>query len=326
MKTNNIKLWITGAAISASLVSTPAISAVVYEENFDQPDVIVIQKNQTPGTDWLRRNNTNIIPTRSTIGSGVLTIKTEDPKYGGASSTLSDTLDFFNQELTYTFSGFNLKTAGPEGRLSDQWAKVGVTAGPVSVSKFIVGFNGTGRFTVQVEQPPLLGSRAEVLKIKDFKVPFFSFDISQLSRVELVLDKTYFRILFAFGNPLDSISFAGKHGLDRDRWFFDTVNLGGVQSALASAETRLNNAKASGDQAAIASAQAIYDDLLVQYEAKLLEAEPLKGDTDIFVAAASQDASTLRADAVQEVGAVLTLDKITVETTNTLDVLKSALP
>ncbi len=321
-----ITQWILTGILASGFFSATSQAAVVFEDLFDQADITALSTRPTPDDPWRVLQYSGREPTQAYISNGLLNITTQEQRFGGATTPLQDSLDFFNQELTYTFSGIQLDAIG-QGKPSQQWAKLGVTAGTGSIwyahSYFIVAFNGAGRFSVQVQQPQVSG-RPRVIYIKDFQVPFFNFAITDLSEIKLVLDDTYFRILFTFGNPLDQLSFGGTHGLKRDDWFFDTVGVGRVKAQLDNAQRILDNAIAAGDQVAIDSAQANYDALLADYNAKAAEAEALKGDSALVVSAASNDARVLRfVEGYTDVGAALSIDSIRVETTNTLDVLRN---
>ena len=331
MKYNKFTSWIAATALTAlslGLISTPAYAEVIFEDRFDQPaEPTAVSLNASADSEWQIRKKELLGLASARVGGGLLDVHSEQNVFGGVSSSRSDNFDFFRRELTFTFSGFDLKPFGV-GNPAYQWAKVGVFAGDGSLwhasSQFVIAFNATGQFSVQVRQPPQGAGRLQTLNVKDFRVPYFSFDIAELSKVQLVLDDTYFRILFVFGNELDQLSFGGEHGLDRTRWFFDTVGVLQAEQNLNTAQIILDNAIASGDQTAIAEAELNLQNRQEQYDAKLLEAEPLYGDTSILVAAGSNDARYLRnSEGHTEVGASLTLDYVRVETTNTLDVLRN---
>lgn len=328
MNHNNIVKCVAGAILSTSLFFTTSHAATVYEDLFDQVEATNIPLDPRPDvSDWsIRKFTIRGKPTRANAANGTMNITTEEAKYGGVGTELLDAYDFFNQELTFTWSGVDLNPIG-EGNPTYQWAKFGVSAGAGNLwyafSHFLIAFSGTGQFSVQVQQPNDTG-RPQVIYVKDFHVPYFNFDSSELSKVQLVLDDTYFRILFVFGNELDQLSFGGTHGLSRDKWFYDTVGLGTAESRLNSAQRILDNAIEAGDQVAIDSAQATYDTRLDDYNTKKEEAEALKGNTSMLVMAASNDASILRnVEGFTEVGAALAVDTVRIETTNTLDVLRN---
>ncbi|MDX1810999.1 MAG: hypothetical protein R3240_03570 [Gammaproteobacteria bacterium] len=326
MKYNKSIGWILSAGLAASLFTANAQSAVVFEETFDQSPPIALSTRGSTTTEWIKRQGTlRGKITTAQMGDGVLDITTTEQDYGGASTGRSDLYDFFNQELTYTFSGINLQPVG-QSQPANQWAKFGVFASDGSLwyggSMFLVGFNGKGRFTLQVKQPSLQTNTIESLYVKDFKVPYFNFDIADISKVKITLDDTYFRILFIFKNELDQISFGGEHGLDRDRWFVDSVYLWRAKAELDQAQIAYDDAVASGDQARIDAALAALQAAQDAYDAKYAEADPLKGDTSVFISASSTDATYLRSSNL-EAGANLKIDTLRVETTNVLDVLRN---
>jgi len=329
MKYNNIAKWITSSALCASLFSAPAFSEIIFEDSFDQVEISSIPFNPTPDLEWQYRFGTIYgVPTTASVGGGALTIQTEEPRFGGVSTSHSDVYDFFNQEITYTFDGLDLTPIG-QSNPSQQWAKVGVIAGDGTIwyarSYFIVGFNGTGQFSVQVRQPSEANAnRLEKVFIKDFKVPYFNFDSNDLSKIQITLDDTYFRILFVFANELDQISFGGEHQLRREDWIYDTVGLAGAKDSVRVAQILLDNAIDSGDQAAIDSAQENYNTRFEAYQQKLIEADPLMGNTSVLVATSSNDARQLRfSEGFTEVGSQISVNSVKVETTNILDVLRN---
>ncbi len=328
MNQNTLTKWIVGTVFSASFLATPAYAATVYEDSFDQVEIPSLSTRPNEGTDWVKRFSTlRGVPTTAGITDGAINILTEEPRFGGVATPVFDDFDFFDRELTFTFEGFDLHPQG-RSRPSSQWAKVGVTAGEGSIwtaySHFIIAYSATGQFSVQVQEASP-GSNFPVRKnVKDFRVPFFNFDATELSKIQLVLDDTYFRILFVFGNELDQLSFGGEHGLSRDNWLYDTIGVGQAQEAVRIAQIILNNAIASGDQAAIDSAQANYDTRVATFDAKSLEADQLKGDTGLVIMGASNDASILRnVRGLTDIGASVKVEAVRVETTDTLEVLRN---
>lgn len=297
-----------------------------------------------PNIDWYTTyTNLSFRKTDVTAGEGLLTIHTEDINSGVLSHT-SDNYDFFNQELTYTFDGVSIQALG-QSRIASQWVKFGVVANSdrnlwKSYPLFLIAVSGSGAFSLQIWQGSDRAPR------KEFKSNIFNFDVTLLRKVELTMDATNFRILFNFENPLDVLSFGGPHNLDRNSWYVDTVGVNFAKRQMDDAlktlttwEGLLAEAQASGVQADIDAAQAQvntwqdrYDAAVVNYDAKLLLAEGAIGDSalmlsvtsdvnDIVNAMSPAQKAVFDADyaaGLTEIGARVTVNSITVETTNIL--------
>jgi len=297
-----------------------------------------------PEIDWYTTyTNLSARKTDVTAGEGVLTIHTED-KNSGILSHVSDNYDFFNQELTYSFDGVNIQALG-QSRIASQWVKFGVVANSDrnlwrSYPLFLVAVSGSGAFSLQIWQGDDRAPR------KEFKSNVFNFDVSLLRKVELTMDATNFRVLFNFENPLDVLSFGGPHNLDKNSWYVDTVGVGFAKRQMDDAfktltvwEETLVEAQASGVQADIDAAQLKvndwqdrYDIAVLNYEDKLSLAEGAIGDSALMLSVSSDAGDVINsmtraqlnvfeADymaGLVEIGARVTVNSITVETTNIL--------
>jgi len=311
-----VLLWASTAIFSCCIMVSAVNAEIVFEDSFDANSVT---SRDNPDSVWGITKRGFYTLASSTIESGNLVIETNDGNYGGVVSYQSNDMDFFNQELTYRFSGIDLQPM-EGGQHISEWIRLGIIAGSNSrwagFSQFILTYNGVGRFSIQVRQPRATGSSLETLAVKDFRTPSFNFDPSELSSVNITIDEQNYRVLFIFSNPLDQLSFAGTHHLNREYWVDEDrveseVGLNAEINALTNAEIALDAATAGGDSVTINSAQAEYDASLSAYDAKLVLADEVKGDVALLIAGSSQD-----------VGARVNIDHVLVETSDILSVLK----
>jgi len=345
----NKRKWLLVLLVAGGFC-TSLNAEVVYQDNFDRnfvdadgiPQTVELIQRQRldsrvdTSKDWYTIfSNLAFWKTEATAGEGLLTINTEDTSSGILSQT-TDNFDFFKRELTFTFDGISIQALG-QSRIASQWVQFGVVANSnrqfwKSSPLVLVAVSGSGAFSLQVWQ----GEDKEPRKV--FKSNVFNFDVSLLRNVKFTMDDTNFRVLFSFENPLDVLSFGGPHNLDPDLWFVDTV---GVNTARLGMENAQRNLTAweealadgvSGAQAQIDFWQNEFDTQSDNYDAALLLVGGIQGDSAIIISVNS-DASTIvtgmsreekaifDADyeaGIAEIGARVTLDSITVETTNIL--------
>ncbi len=318
MKHHILKL--AQASILAAIVLVPAANAaVVFTDTFDGP-LTTLTDSRTSGETWARSrySNSRISQTNAEIGNGVLRVETDNKPYGGAAIiNASSEFDFFTNEITITLTGINILSPG-NGRLSAQGLKLGITSylsfrynNWSSYSNFGVGVYGSGRFLFAGYNASV--GRITAVPMQSIPAPFLNFDVSRITAVKLTLNAIHYRLAFEFGNPLNALSFAGLHNLNKDQWrvsgamrrlVFDKKN---AAEDLADAQALM-----PADAVAVADAQVAYDAVVVAYDALWLTEEANAGMSHIFFGAVSEDGE----------GAAVTLDSITVETTNILDVLK----
>jgi len=350
MTHKSVTKWLC-ALILPGIISTAANAEIIYQDNFDTVGVETVPfwprfGAPDPNADWITiYQNLASRTTNVEKGDGSLVIKTE-AKNSGVVSHVSDVFNFFNQELTYTFDGINIEILG-ESHLAEQWVKFGVVANSnkdvwPSFPLFLVSYSGVGQFSFQVKQPLVGAPGFDVEPRKDFRSRIFNFDVSKLSKVQLTMDSVNYRVVFVFETELDQLSFAGPHNLNRDLWFIDRAELGltGARNALATGESavsirqgQLETAQASGIQADIDAAQAALDSAVASrdnlqqvYDAKLIEAEAFKGDSALMITASSDVQSLYNSATAEqratldstENGARVTINSVTVETTNVL--------
>lgn len=358
MGLNNKRGWLL-ALLATGFFCTSLNAAVVYQDNFDRNFVDADGVTQTVETipywprvesrkdfsvEWYATySNLSFRKTDVTAGEGVLTIQTEDVKSGILSHT-SDSYDFFNQELSYTFDGINIQALG-QSRIASQWVKFGVVANSdrnlwSAYPLFLVAVSGSGAFSLQVWQGDDRAPR------KVFRSNVFNFDVSLLRKVQLTMDATNYRVVFTFENPLDVLSFGGPHNLNRDTWLVDTVGVGNAERRVADTLRTLNayeqillDAQASGVQADIDAAQENvtiwelrYDEEVANYNEKVALSDGIKGDSALMISVTSDvtkivnamtpaEKSVFDADyaaGLVEIGARVTVNSVTVETTNIL--------
>ena len=359
MGLNNKRRWLLALFATGGFCAS-LNAEVVYQDNFERNVIDADGVPQTvetvpywprressldPDKDWYATyTNLSFRKTDVIAGEGALTIHTEDKNSGILSPKVSDEIDFFNRELTYTFDGVNIEALG-QSRIASQWVKFGVVSSANrnlwrSYPLFLIAVSGSGAFSLQIWQGDDRAAR------KEFKTNVFNFDVSLLRKVELTMDDTNFRVLFNFENPLDVLSFGGPHNLDRNSWYEDTVGVGFAKRQMDDAfktltvwEETLTEAQASGVQADIDAAQAQveawqdrYDAAVLNYENKLLLAEGAIGDSALMLSVTSDASDVINsmtraqlnvfeadyAAGLVEIGARVTVNSITVETTNIL--------
>jgi len=349
MGLNNKRRWLL-ALLAAGGFNTSLNAEVVYQDNFERnfvdadgvPQTVeLIQKQRfdsriDTSKDWYTIfSNLAFWKTDVTAGEGLLTISTEDTSSGILSQT-SDNYDFFKRELTYTFDGVNIQALG-QSRIASQWVRFGVVANSSrqfwkNFPIFLVAVSGSGAFSLQVWQGDDRAPR------KIFKSNVFNFDVSLLRNIKLTMDDTNYRVVFSFENPLDILSFGGPHNLDPDLWFVDTVGVNTAKLGMENAQRNLaawEEALADGVDGAQAQIDFWQNEFETQegnYNAALLLVGEIQGDSAIIISVNSDASDIVNAmtpaqkaifDAdyaagLVEIGARVTVDAITVETTNIL--------
>jgi len=332
MKNHHLFSWALSIGLIGLTFSANLNAEVLFQDEFDQVTIERVPTRLTTDSVWtLNRGGGrfSLRPTTAELGGGVANISTQENYHGGMATAVHPELDFFDQELTYTFSGFDIQALGIS-RIPFQSVRLAILAvGGSRIwganSHILVEFSGAGRFDVVVveKDPAATGTGLETIEVKDFKSYYFNFDVTKLQKVEISLDDTYYRVSFIFETVFDQFSFGGEHHLSRDRWLDDTVGLGRALSNLVRAENSLAAAIDSGVQADIDAAQALLLTRQGEYDATNALADPLKGDVALLVSAGSADASQLLSEygIDSEVGASLTVDSVKVETSNILQQL-----
>jgi len=320
---NIFKMAQVGVLATAMLVPA-ANAAIVFQDTFDG-DLTTLGDRRDDGVygiathTWAKSRyiNSRISETNVEVGNGVLRVETDFKPYGGAVTTQPKTeFDFFANEITITLEGITIESIG-NGRFAAQGLKLGVASilsfgynNWSSYSNFGVGFYGSGRFIFSGYNASI--RKPEPVALQSIPTPFLNFDVSQITALKLTLNDTHYRLAFEFGNSLNSLSFAGLHYLNKDQWFVSNT-MRRLVFDKNNAEADLAAAQASGDPVAIADAQAAYDAAVLAYDEKWAGEEAGAGKSFIFIGAVSEDGE----------GAAVTVDTITVETTNILDVLKT---
>lgn len=316
MNINKI-IKLTKISILSSVILTPVVNAaVVFEDQFDQVDPVEFGLLDDGETTWLRSQVTSNSATTAGVADGRLHVFSRDNPYGGATTLPLPELNFFNRELTFTFQGVNLESLSEDGVYSAQGVKIGVgsyLAGESrsnrwhSYSNFGVSFLGSGYFALTGYNKLRNLSRVPTQEIP---TPYLNYNLTTLSSVKLTLDDVNYRLLFEFGNPLNSLSLAGEHHLSEDLWHVSD-QLRSLALQKKAAEERLELVDPN-DVTALSSAETTLETIMVEYNAMYAEEEAVLGNTLVFFGGVSADRE----------GATVSVDSITVEETSILQVLR----
>ncbi len=336
------KNWLLPLLVSG-LFSVSASAEVIYQDQFDGPAELIpkwpVNANPpTPRADWLTIYTRQSLLTEVESGNGNLTIHTED-LFGGVMSPAKEEYNFFDRELTFSFEDIGIEAFG-KSNVAWQRATFGLLAYSSlefwqGDSSFLLHYYGAGNFAFRVKQEADDGVGFDTASRKEFKSQVFNFDPSFLTRIELTLDSVNFVVEFIFGNELDRLTFGGPHGLDRNRWVIDAVNLAGASRALALIDDKiaffqgqLDQAIANGDpienfQISLASWQSQRPAAQATYDERNAALEDIKGRTALIVALSSDARDVMIAarpgedirDEQGRLGGQLTLGSVTVETT-----------
>jgi len=299
------------------IVAPAANAAVVFVDEFDQAEVSYINTADSSPT-WLRSRSSGFYNTAVTTGNGLLTVTTSDSPYGGAITKVNPDLDFFANELTITYRGISLQAIVPEDgnvNLNNQGVVIAVGSHLLgrndnswdSYAYFSARYFGSGYF--EFSGHSLVTPNPVALQ--EIPTPYLNYSLSALTAVKLTLDDVNYRLLFEFGNPLNSLSFAGPHHLRKDMWNTSS-GMRRLAKAKIAMEYMLDSAIAANDLDAIDAAQLALDAVLLDYNAQYAEEEATAGLFKVFFGAVSADRK----------GAIATLDSITVEETSDLQVLR----
>ena len=290
MKNKPISQLVAPAILLTAAYSSVVTSAVLYEDQFDQVEATGIYAKDFTGTEnYLLSKTSNYTVNKATIENGVLSVFTASTPHGGVVTKLMPELDFFKNEITITFRGIGLQPAntidenGVEepGSFSAQGIVMGLGSkylgfgsynGWTTGSRFHAFLQGSGYFDFNT----YTNSLTKYLypnAIQEVPTPYLNFGINDLTAIKLTLDDTNYRLLYEFGNPLNALSFAGPHYLEKDLWNVSTAMR---QFAVAknNAEADLDAAVASGDTNLIADAQTALDAVMVDYTPLFNAEEP----------------------------------------------------
>lgn len=306
-------------SVLTSFIGSPLANAqVIFEDNFDQVGINSINVKDTSGTGtWVRSMSTRYDSTVTDVSNGLMNVYSSATPYGGVATQPRADFDFFSNEITFTFSGLSLEAAALDPNFGAQGVKIAVGSylsgmGRVnswhSYSNFSISYYGSGRFVIA-------GYNAlkylVPVDVQDIPTPYLNFSLSKLTAVRLTLDDVNYRAVFEFGNPLNSLSFAGPHHLSKDLWHVSNT-MRNLTLVKIQAEKDLAAATATGDATMIADAQATLDQIMVDYNAQYALEESTMGHSLVFFGAVSAD----------HYGAQASVDMIKAETTTDLQVLR----